>query len=198
MVAGMPQALPYIIKMIQWVTASFRSSDDIETVLDEAAKQAQANPPKGPEDKPDTSLETAQIKAKVDSENNQRDNETKVKVAQMQIDKDLKIAGEELDIKRESETQKYDLGILAADTTKQQAEEAKLKEAEAEQQDIAKQIKDAVDQLAQALMEKIEANLELKDIMAKMTQPRRKVPKYDAEGNIVQVDEMPIEDQESE
>ena len=44
MVVNMPASLPYIIKLITWVTASFRGADDIESVLDEAAKMAMANP----------------------------------------------------------------------------------------------------------------------------------------------------------
>lgn len=35
-----PQALPYLLKMVQWVTASFRGSSDIESVLDEAVALA--------------------------------------------------------------------------------------------------------------------------------------------------------------
>lgn len=46
----MPQAMPYILKMIQWVASSFRGSDDIESVLDEAIQALQANPLQ-PEDK---------------------------------------------------------------------------------------------------------------------------------------------------
>jgi hypothetical protein len=51
MLVEYPQALPYILKMIAWVTAAFRGSSDIETVLDEAMQDAINNPaqPKGEE-----------------------------------------------------------------------------------------------------------------------------------------------------
>lgn len=51
MVAGQPEALPYMLRMIAWVTAAFRGSADVESVLDEAIKQAASAPPKQ-EDKP--------------------------------------------------------------------------------------------------------------------------------------------------
>ena len=43
----MPAAAPYLLKMIAWVTAAFRGSSDIETVLDEAIQQA-SKPPEAP------------------------------------------------------------------------------------------------------------------------------------------------------
>lgn len=39
-VAGNPDSMPFLLKMVQWVTASFRSSSDIESVLDDAIQQA--------------------------------------------------------------------------------------------------------------------------------------------------------------
>jgi len=47
-VQGNADAMPFLLKMVQWVTASFRSSSDIETVLDEAI--AQASQPKPQQD----------------------------------------------------------------------------------------------------------------------------------------------------
>jgi hypothetical protein len=40
-----PTAIPYVLKMIAWVTAAFRGSADIETVLDEAITIATNMPP---------------------------------------------------------------------------------------------------------------------------------------------------------
>ena len=45
MVQSTPQAMPYLLRMIAWVAASFRGADDIETVLDEAITQAVNAPP---------------------------------------------------------------------------------------------------------------------------------------------------------
>lgn len=49
MAAAYPTALPYLLRMISWVAASFRGADDIESVLDEAFKMAQAQPPQPPQ-----------------------------------------------------------------------------------------------------------------------------------------------------
>lgn len=49
MVEAYPQAIPYILKMIAWVTAAFRGAQDIETVLDEAITLATQMPPQPPQ-----------------------------------------------------------------------------------------------------------------------------------------------------
>lgn len=84
MAAGMPAAVPYIIRMIMWVTASFRGSDDIESVLDEAAKMAANMPqqPSGPPQKPPPPdpniVEGAKAKAQIAIDNNQAQNDIKL------------------------------------------------------------------------------------------------------------------------
>ena len=45
-----PQGMPYLLRMIQWLTSSFRGSSDIESVLDEAVNQVTNNPPKPQEE----------------------------------------------------------------------------------------------------------------------------------------------------
>lgn len=70
MVQSMPAALPYMLRIIQWVVSAFRGSADIESVLDEAIKSSQAAPPTPPgeekkEPPPDPRAE-AQAKAEAD------------------------------------------------------------------------------------------------------------------------------------
>lgn len=48
MAAAYPAGLPYLLKMIAWVTAAFRGAADIETVLDQAIAGAQQMPPTPP------------------------------------------------------------------------------------------------------------------------------------------------------
>lgn len=45
MATAYPTALPYLLRMISWVAAGFRGSDDMQAVLDEAFQAAQQNPP---------------------------------------------------------------------------------------------------------------------------------------------------------
>lgn len=79
MVAGMPAALPYLIRIILWVTASFRGSDDVETVLDEAANMALNAPPPAPPGPPQeppgpNPLEVEQVKTqgKIQQQTNEK------------------------------------------------------------------------------------------------------------------------------
>jgi hypothetical protein len=60
----MPEALPYLLKMIAWVTASFRGASDIESVLDEAINAAtkKSQQPQPPPPNP------AVVKAKAEAE----------------------------------------------------------------------------------------------------------------------------------
>jgi len=53
-----PEAAPFLLKMISWVTASFRGSSDIETILDQAIQVA--SQPQG--EKPDPAVVEAQAK----------------------------------------------------------------------------------------------------------------------------------------
>jgi hypothetical protein len=49
MAVAYPAALPYLMKMISWVAASFRGADDMQTVMDDAFKAAQSAPPTPPD-----------------------------------------------------------------------------------------------------------------------------------------------------
>jgi hypothetical protein len=61
-VQTMPASLPYMLRILQWVVASFRGSMDIESVLDEAVDAATKNPPQGEQEKPDMSVQVEQVK----------------------------------------------------------------------------------------------------------------------------------------
>ena len=50
MVAAQPSAMPYLLRMIAWVAASFRGADDVESVLDEAIQQTVNSPQQPPQD----------------------------------------------------------------------------------------------------------------------------------------------------
>lgn len=72
MVKDMPSALPYLLRIIQWVVASFRGSTDIESVLDEAITAATQMPPTPPETKPDPAVEArAKAESQMAIDNNQ-------------------------------------------------------------------------------------------------------------------------------
>lgn len=82
MAAALPSAVPYIVRMIMWVTASFRGSDDIEQVLDEAAKAAMNLPPAAQDQKKPERDPMMEAKAKAQGQmavdNNQLTNDLKL------------------------------------------------------------------------------------------------------------------------
>lgn len=80
MVGAMPSALPYLLRILQWVISAFRGSEDIEAVLDDAIKSAQQLPstpmgqPQKPEKPDPTVVEAAKAEAQVAIDNNQQRN----------------------------------------------------------------------------------------------------------------------------
>jgi hypothetical protein len=134
-----PEALPYLLRMVQWVTASFRGSSDIESVLDEAIKQASQPKP----DKPDPKAaadqakaqadgQIAQVKAQADlqktqllEQGRQQSDQLKVQLAQMQIASAERIAAQNNETKLMVEQLKAELTKMVADT-QAEGESAKL------------------------------------------------------------------------
>lgn len=97
MVTSMPGALPYLLRILQWVVASFRGSADVETVIDEAVTALQSMPaaPQGQQaapPPPDHSVEVAQIKAEADKQIAQVKVESEERIAQMKIQAEQQIA----------------------------------------------------------------------------------------------------------
>lgn len=176
-VAGMPQALPYIIKIIKWVTASFRGSDDIETVLDEAADAALKIPPQNKE-KPDHTKEVAQMNMQKDLQLAQLNSKDKQAAAQLsaQIDRE-KIASTEKIAEQERNLQ----FLLHSDKTQKDLQIAD-KKAGVSESDVSK--------ILQPLNDAISGLIHV------VTSPRKKVPVRNAQGDILYVEELPISTEE--
>jgi len=159
---AVPQALPYLIKMITWVTASFRGGDDIESVLDEAAKMAQQLPPPQQDQKeppkPDHELEVAGLKAQTEKYKTDKDNETKLIIATADRDDNA--------IARDMEQS----GPIAEDAVKGFAE--------------------IVQPLVQAMTAQAEISEDLKEAIKLLTLPRKRIPVRDKSGNILYVDDV--------
>jgi hypothetical protein len=91
----MPQATPYLLKMIAWVTSAFRGASDIESVLDEAINVASRPQPAQPDPKAQAEQAKGQakqqeIQAQTQSaiavENNQHHNSMVQTVAKAIVD----------------------------------------------------------------------------------------------------------------
>jgi hypothetical protein len=106
-IQSMPQAMPYMVQMIKWVSAGFRGSSEIQGVLDQAFAALSKNPPQPPappdpmkdprvittQMKIQSDQAIAQGKGQLDQGKAMLDNRTKVQVQQMSDQTDLQIAG---------------------------------------------------------------------------------------------------------
>lgn len=86
-----PDALPFMLKMVAWVTASFRGSDDIETVLDQAiATTSQPLPPK--DDGTEAKVQAELQKAQLVEQTKQISEQNKLQIAQLNAETEERIA----------------------------------------------------------------------------------------------------------
>lgn len=88
MVQDQPEALPYMLKIVQWVVASFRGSKDIESVLDQAIEEA--GKPKF--EKPDPKVAAEQQKAQVAGQIAQQQAAQDAQLAQQKQEFDQQLA----------------------------------------------------------------------------------------------------------
>lgn len=198
LVQNMPGSLPYLMKMIQWVASAFRGADDIETVLDEAMQAAgQMGQPQEPPPPPDHSLEIANIKAQSDKYRTDKDNETKLIIAQgqaqaenerSQAEREHAQQGKqaEFDFQREERNlaqQEEDMGLEKATAPIMQG----LQQLGQLSMDIAEQQGQQLQGVQQQLME-----------LAKLARAKRKrTPTYDNAGDIVDVTDEIMEEPEN-
>lgn len=200
MVQDQPQALPYMLRIVQWVVASFRGSRDIETVLDEAidaaknapAQQEQKDPPP-----PDFSVEVASIKAAADKE-----------IAQLKSEADKEIATFKADVDKEIAAMKLGAEMQKSDADRELERDASVRDHEQKLADALSKIQlpepktEPVEKKLEELKEKLESMTDataamqqlLADMLKVSTQRRRRVPVRDKSGEIVSVDEEFIND----
>lgn len=106
MVQSQPTALPYMLRMVQWAVASFRGSQDIESVLDAAIKAAVENPPK-----PEGNGE-AEAKAEAEKQKLQVQAQTEQMRVQMQMQTEQIRAQMQLQIERMREETKLQIAEM--------------------------------------------------------------------------------------
>jgi hypothetical protein len=87
--AEMPAAAPYLLKMIAWVTSAFRGASDIETVLDEAIQQVSKPKPPNPGEDPMAEGKNAQMseqaRAQADVQSTQAKSAATARDAQVKV-----------------------------------------------------------------------------------------------------------------
>jgi len=129
MVTSYPAAMPYMLKMIGWVTTAVRGSSDIESVLDEAMQAAHGAPPAGGEQKPDHAVEVATINAKVAQGEAQMKAQTEQQKAMAQIQSNERIAMAEIASKEKIALQNNQTKVLVEDMKTGQADKELAQEA---------------------------------------------------------------------
>jgi len=201
LVQNMPGSLPYLLKMVQWVAAAFRGADDIETVLDEAmqaAGQMGQQPPQEPPPPPDHSVEVAQIKAQSDKYKTDKDNETKILIAQGQAELEGQRAQEQAGRDREGKQMEFDFKREERQLA-QQEEDMGLEKATAPIMEGLQQLGQLNIQIAEQQGQQLQAVQQQLMELAKLARAkRRRTPTYDAAGDIVDVTDEMIEPEEAE
>lgn len=191
MVQEQPGALPYMLKIVQWVTASFRGSKDIESVLDAAIEAAQSAPPKPPDgeqQKPDHSVEVATITSQANKEVSiaaanikaSADKEIAIAVATIKANAEKEIAG------IDSATTKEVEGIKSTTQKDLKAMEP-LPPVEAEEDDpMLQEVVKKIEEQATAMdsLKKI-----MEDLLKEVSRKRTRTPVRDKDGNIISVTE---------
>lgn len=173
-----PGAAPYLLRLMQWAVSKFRVSGEIEGVLDQAVgamNQQLMNPPQ-PQPDPKLLLEAEKIKS------NER-------IATMEAASDEKVAA----LKASIELQKIELQAKFDQVAEQFAAMQAIMQARDAAQPVAH-----LDTLAQSIGQMTEGNTlsqreiaqKLEAVMQAVSQPKRRVPIRDNQGNIVEVREV--------
>ena len=198
MVQTTPGALPYMLRIVQWVVASFRGSKEIESVLDQAIEAANSAPPPGQEEqKPDHSVEVANIKAKSDIDVANIKVQGDKDIEQMKLNaeqgrKEMEL-GEETYRQEQERFSNEELERQRIETERMASEQAAAQEAEAMQpvQQAVEDVNSRIEGLEQA-QEEIKGLLG--ELIKAVSRTRRRIPRRNEEGDIIAVDEEIIQE----
>jgi hypothetical protein len=186
MAQQVPEAGPYLLRMMQWAVSKFRVSTQIESILDQAVSGMQQSlmaPKPPPQPDPDTMVKAQIEQAKIQS------NE---KIAMIEAQKDQQIAS----LKATIELQKIEI--------KAKFDQLAAQFEQVQQLMTLQQPASQIEQLAGAVSEMAQANAEgqqmtasqIATLMQQIGKKRKRVPIRDANGDIVEVKE--VDDDEDE
>jgi len=183
MAQQVPEAGPYLLRMMQWAVAKFRVSTEIESILDQAIEGMQQKlqtPPQPPQPTIDQQIELKKI-------------ESQQQIAIMESQTDKEIAA----LKGSIEMQKAEMQARM-DQMQQQFEN--IREMLQLNPEAGSKIGDLLDNMhmiaSGALNTQIQTQQQLSQVMDALNRKKRRVPIRDANGDIVEVrevDEAPME-----
>jgi hypothetical protein len=177
MAQQVPEAGPYLMRMMQWAVAKFRVSTEIESILDQAIagmQQKLTQPPQPPQPTIDQQIELKKI-------------DTQAQIALMESQTDKEIAA----LKGTIEMQKAEMQAKV-DQMQQQFEN--IREMLQLNPEAGSKIGDLLDNMHMlangALNTQIQTQQQLAQVMDALNRKKRRVPIRDANGDIVEVREV--------
>lgn len=177
-----PEAGPYLLRMMQWAVSKFRVSTEIESVLDQAIagmmQNQQAKQPPDPTKDPRYMLEMAKIQS----------NE---KIAMLESQTDKQLAG----IKASVELQKIEMKAAIDGVGQQYQQIMQAMNTTGQVAPQLAQIAEQVAQLAQGGAQGQQQAIEqMQALMAQMSRKKKRVPVRDENGDITEVKEVDDDD----
>lgn len=184
MAQQVPEAGPYLLRMMQWAVSKFRVSTQIESILDQAAsgmQQQLLQPKQAPQPDPDTVMKVQIEQAKIQS--NER-------IAAMEAAKDKEIASLKatVDLQKIEMQAKFDQMASQFEAIQQMMN---LQDNTPQLQQLA----GAIGEMSQTNTASQQAQMQqMQELMDKLTKRRKRVPIRDENGDIVEVRELDDDD----
>ena len=179
MAQQVPEAGPYLLRMMQWAVSKFRVSTQIESILDQAAagmQQQLQQPKQPPQPDPDTVMKVQIEQAKIQSTE---------RIASMEAAKDKEIAA----LKATVDLQKVEMQARF-DAMAAQFDQIMQMVGLRQQQDQVQSLSGEVGKLAQVSVQGQEQNsAQMQQLLETVSRKRRRIPVRDAFGDIVEVRE---------
>ena len=179
MAQQVPEAGPYLLRMMQWAVSKFRVSTQIESILDQAAsgmQQQLMQPKQPPQPDPNTVMKVQIEQAKIQSAE---------RIAEMEAAKDKEIAA----LKATVDLQKVEMQARF-DAMAAQFDQLMQMIGVRQQQEQVQSLSGEVGKLAQASVEgQQQSSAQMQQLLETMSRKKRRVPVRDAFGEIVEVRE---------
>ena len=186
MAQQVPEAGPYLLRMMQWAVSKFRVSSQIESILDQAAsgmQQQLMQPKQPPQPAPDV-----MVKAQIEQEKIQSNE----RIAAMEAAKDKEIAALKatVDLQKVEMQAKFDQMAAQFEQIQQLMT---LQQPATQIEGLAGAVQDLSNRHAEGQTAQMQ---QMQALMDRLSRPKKRVPMRDANGDIVEVrevddDEMP-------
>tara|TARA_R110000868_G_scaffold59761_2_gene183368 strand:- start:20612 stop:22861 length:2250 start_codon:yes stop_codon:yes gene_type:complete len=184
MAQQVPEAGPYLLRMMQWAVSKFRVSTQIESILDQAAsgmQQQLQQPKQPPQPDPDTVMKVQIEQEKLQS--NER-------IAAMEAAKDKEIAALKatVDLQKVEMQAKFDQMAAQFDSIQQMMN---LQDNTPQLQQLA----GAIGEMNQSSTASQQAQMQqMQELMGRLSRRRKRVPVRDQNGDILEVREVDDDD----